>query len=100
MTTQPTKPKQAVNEPVLTTELPLDSEELGLEIAETAKTDESSPSTGQLYTEEEIQQLIAIAAYEKALKRGFAPGYEEKDWLEAEKEILNEYVGSWIEAPH
>ncbi|PZN75234.1 MAG: hypothetical protein DM484_19215 [Candidatus Methylumidiphilus alinenensis] len=93
MTTQ-AKPKQAVNEPVLTPELPLDSEELGLEIAETAKSDESSPPTGQLYTEEEIQQLIAIAAYEKALKRGFAPGYEEQDWLEAEKEILNEYVGS------
>ena len=79
MTTQTTKPKQALNEPVLTPELPLDSEELGLEIAETAKTDESSPSTGQLYTEEEIQQLIAIAAYEKALKRGFAPGYEEQE---------------------
>ena len=93
MTTQP-KPKKPANEPVLTTELQLDSEELGLEIAETAQSDESSSSTGQFYTEEEIQQLIAIAAYEKALKRGFAPGYEEQDWLEAEKEILSEYLSS------
>ena len=93
MTTQP-KLKQTVNEPALTTELPLESEELGLEIAETAKADESSSSAGQFYTEEEIQQLIAIAAYEKALKRGFLPGYEEQDWLEAEKEIQSEYLNS------
>jgi hypothetical protein len=32
--------------------------------------------------------MIAEAAYYRAEKRGFAPGYEHLDWLEAEKEIL------------
>lgn len=31
--------------------------------------------------------MIAKAAYYKAEKRGFAPGYEKQDWLEAEAEI-------------
>ena len=30
---------------------------------------------------------IAEAAYYKAEQRGFAPGCEERDWLEAENEI-------------
>lgn len=30
---------------------------------------------------------IAEAAYYMAEKRGFVPGYEMQDWLEAEKEI-------------
>jgi hypothetical protein len=40
--------------------------------------------------QEDIQQhgeMIAIAAYYKAEKRGFMPGFEMQDWLEAEKEI-------------
>jgi hypothetical protein len=46
--------------------------------------------------EEIIHLLISEAAYYKAEKRGFEPGYEEQeqDWLEAEKEIkscLNGY---------
>lgn len=35
----------------------------------------------------ERQRLIAEAAYFRAERRGFAPGYEEMDWLEAEKEL-------------
>ncbi|MGR9114709.1 MAG: sterol desaturase family protein [Gammaproteobacteria bacterium] len=35
-----------------------------------------------------IQSMIAEAAYYKAEKRGFFPGYELCDWLEAETEIL------------
>jgi hypothetical protein len=31
--------------------------------------------------------MIAVAAYHKAEKRGFAPGHELNDWAEAEKEI-------------
>ncbi len=31
---------------------------------------------------------IAELAYYKAENRGFAPGYELEDWLEAEKEFL------------
>jgi Protein of unknown function (DUF2934) len=29
---------------------------------------------------------VAVAAYYKALARGFEPGYEMHDWLEAENE--------------
>jgi len=31
--------------------------------------------------------LVAEAAYYKAERRGFEPGYEMADWLEAEREI-------------
>jgi hypothetical protein len=31
--------------------------------------------------------LIAEAAYFRAEKRGFAPGYEQEDWLAAESEV-------------
>lgn len=31
---------------------------------------------------------IAVLAYYKAESRGFAPGYELEDWLEAEQEYL------------
>jgi hypothetical protein len=48
-------------------------------------------STGPFYTEDEIRQLIAIAAYNKAQKRGFEPGFEEQDCLESEKEILQRF---------
>ena len=33
--------------------------------------------------------MIAEAAYFKAEKRGFNPGYELCDWLEAEREIIS-----------
>jgi hypothetical protein len=36
---------------------------------------------------EERWRMIAVAAYHKAEKRGFAPGNELRDWAEAEKEI-------------
>lgn len=32
-------------------------------------------------------EMVAIAAYYKAEKRGFMPGMEMQDWLDAEKEI-------------
>jgi hypothetical protein len=31
--------------------------------------------------------LIAVAAYYRAERRGFAPGHEQEDWLAAEREI-------------
>jgi hypothetical protein len=31
--------------------------------------------------------MIAAAAFQRAEKRGFAPGHEIEDWLEAEKEV-------------
>jgi hypothetical protein len=36
---------------------------------------------------EQIQQLIAETAYFKAKERGFAPGYELEDWIQAEAEV-------------
>jgi hypothetical protein len=38
-------------------------------------------------TPEELERMIAAAAYQRAEKRGFAPGHEIEDWLEAEKEV-------------
>ena len=36
---------------------------------------------------EERRRRIAEAAHRRAELRAFAPGYEEQDWLEAEKEV-------------
>lgn len=38
-------------------------------------------------TSEERWRMIAVAAYHKAEKRGFLPGKESDDWIEAEHEI-------------
>lgn len=38
----------------------------------------------------EIDERISERAYYKAESRGFAPGYELQDWLEAEQELLLE----------
>ena len=43
---------------------------------------------------EEIQKLIAEAAYYRAQRRGFTPGGEVDDWLEAEREIEGSEQGS------
>jgi len=40
-----------------------------------------------LVTPEQRESLIAEAAYYLAEQRGFAPGAELDDWLEAEREI-------------
>jgi hypothetical protein len=37
---------------------------------------------------QEHQMLVARAAYFRAEKRGFAPGGELQDWVEAEAELL------------
>ena len=37
---------------------------------------------------EELKKLIAEAAYYRAKERGFAPGYELQDWIEAEAEVM------------
>jgi len=38
-------------------------------------------------TPEEIEQMIAAAAYVRAEKRGFEPGHELGDWFAAEREV-------------
>lgn len=48
----------------------------------------SKPRMGLLtITAEDRRHMISIAAYHKAQQRGFAPGWEMQDWLEAEREI-------------
>jgi hypothetical protein len=37
---------------------------------------------------EEIRQLIAEAAYYRAMERGFEPGHELEDWIQAEAEVM------------
>jgi hypothetical protein len=37
---------------------------------------------------DELKKLIAEAAYYRAKERGFAPGYEVQDWVEAEAEVM------------
>jgi hypothetical protein len=36
---------------------------------------------------EDLQRLVAEAAYYRAQRRGFEPGYELQDWVEAEAEV-------------
>ena len=36
---------------------------------------------------EERHRRISDAAYYRSQRRGFAPGHEEEDWLEAEKDL-------------
>jgi DUF2934 family protein len=36
---------------------------------------------------DELRRFIAEAAYFRAQKRGFTPGYELQDWVEAEAEV-------------
>ena len=42
---------------------------------------------------EEIRQLIAEAAYYRAKQRGFQPGHELDDWVQAEAEVTRRLNG-------
>lgn len=42
---------------------------------------------------EALESMIAEAAYYKAERRNFYPGYEIRDWLEAKKEIIKQVYG-------
>ncbi|MEQ1559462.1 MAG: sterol desaturase family protein [Methyloglobulus sp.] len=42
----------------------------------------------------DLDKMIAEAAYYKAEKRDFCPGYDYRDWLEAKNEMLNRYSRS------
>jgi hypothetical protein len=44
-------------------------------------------------TSEEVRQLISEAAYYRAKQRGFAPGRELDDWVQAEAEVLQRLNG-------
>ena len=42
---------------------------------------------------EEVYKLIQESAYFKAKARGFAPGHEVQDWIEAEAEVRRRLEG-------
>jgi hypothetical protein len=48
---------------------------------------EEAEARGPLPSASEREQLIAVAAYNRAQGRNFEPGRELEDWLEAEAEI-------------
>jgi len=51
----------------------------------------AAPLTGNArtrFSSDEPRQLIAETAYYKAQRRGFAPGHELEDWVQAEAEVL------------
>ena len=48
---------------------------------------ESVPAP-EAVSETELRDLIAREAYYRAERRGFAPGGETEDWLEAEADVL------------
>lgn len=55
-----------------------------------AKPAPDAPSGGNTRAElspEEVYRLIQETAYYKAKARGFAPGHEVQDWIEAEAEV-------------
>ena len=37
---------------------------------------------------EELRKLISEAAYYRAKQRGFTPGHELEDWVQAEQEVM------------
>ncbi|MBV8033089.1 MAG: DUF2934 domain-containing protein [Betaproteobacteria bacterium] len=54
--------------------------------AESALRKRAAPKAKPL-SDEELYRLIAETAYYKAKARGFAPGGEVQDWIEAEREV-------------
>lgn len=42
---------------------------------------------------EEARRQIAEAAYYRAKQRGFAPGHELEDWIEAESQVMGRING-------
>jgi hypothetical protein len=46
-------------------------------------------SLQEAVSDDELRGLIAETAYYKAQQRGFQPGYEQRDWLEAEAEVMS-----------
>jgi len=47
--------------------------------------------SGDIDLKGEFRKMVAVNAYYRAEKRGFEPGHEMDDWLEAEQEITNIY---------
>ena len=54
---------------------------------------ETSGNTRAQLSPEEVYRLIQERAYFKAKARGFAPGHEVQDWIEAEQEVRRRLEG-------
>ena len=57
----------------------------------------ASPGAGGVRAQafsEEIRRQIAEAAYLRAKERGFEPGHELEDWVEAESEVMGRINGA------
>ena len=54
---------------------------------------ETSGNTRAQLSPEEVYRLIQERAYFKAKARGFAPGHEVQDWIEAEQEVRHRLEG-------
>jgi hypothetical protein len=54
---------------------------------------ETSGNTAAELSPEDVYNLIAESAYFKAKARGFAPGHEVQDWIEAEQEVRRRLEG-------
>jgi hypothetical protein len=48
--------------------------------------------TNAVSSSPDFQQMIAEAAYYRAERRGFQPGFEIEDWLAAESEIRTQFA--------
>jgi hypothetical protein len=55
--------------------------------SEVIQTGAASGATRAQMSPEDIYRLIQETAYYKAKARGFAPGHEVQDWIEAEAEV-------------
>jgi hypothetical protein len=42
---------------------------------------------------DEVRKLVSEAAYYRAKQRGFAPGHELEDWIQAEAEVMDRITG-------
>jgi Protein of unknown function (DUF2934) len=50
---------------------------------------EASPAANSaIPSEAELMEMISEAAYYRAEKRGFSPGLEADDWIQAEAEVM------------
>jgi hypothetical protein len=53
----------------------------------------ASGNTAARLSPEDVYKLIQESAYFKAKERGFAPGHEVQDWIEAEAEVRRRLEG-------
>jgi hypothetical protein len=61
------------------------AEERSVALDTSASTLETARKAGK--SGEEVRRLIEEAAYYRAMQRGFEPGHEIEDWIQAESEV-------------